>query len=230
MDFDAVASRMNAGLPGHSAPQGRARAALCSAHAHVVSPVITEISMKVVAPRTFPLGLVYVREYTASRFFSLVVFLFACAYFVVGLRDYLYWENSWMVVDSVMRPAFLTWHVLAFTLLYCIAFALFDLGRTISGAASVAMFMIGLLYIVSPIDFFPDPVPVLGALDDAVIGGGLVTLGTLNAVIRHQRRQRVQSMVRLLGNDSDALARELLLIEGYRISQSPPSGDAIQRS
>ncbi len=186
--------------------------------------------MEITAPRTFPLGLVYFREYTASRFFSLIVFLFACAYFAFGLRDYVYWEDSFWVLDSMMRPAFLAWHVLAFTMLYCIAFALFDLGRTISGTASVAMFMIGLLYIVSPIDFFPDPVPVLGGLDDAVIGGGLVTLGTLNGVIRHQRQQRVQSMVRLLGSDPDALARELLLMDGYRISQGPPSGGDVRRS
>lgn len=43
----------------------------------------------------------------------------------------------------------------------------------------VLVLIVAILYILSPIDFIPDPIPIFGWVDDAVVGlaAGALTMG-----------------------------------------------------
>lgn len=52
-----------------------------------------------------------------------------------------------------------------------------DLSKCLTGTVTCIIIMICLLYIISPIDFLPDFIPIIGWIDDAM--AGLVLVGTL---------------------------------------------------
>jgi hypothetical protein len=86
---------------------------------------------------------------------SMIKTMFICTLIIGGV----------LVVCMVTFPAFRS---------FC-----FDLGRHIAATFAICTIslILALIYIISPIDLIPDPIPILGQIDDlGIVGAALMTI------------------------------------------------------
>jgi uncharacterized membrane protein YkvA (DUF1232 family) len=69
----------------------------------------------------------------------------------------------------------------------------------------------GLIYIVSPIDFAPDVLPIVGGLDDAAIGGLSILLGMRSWLKAGEQDKNHELVLDALHEGNQKAALKLLL-------------------
>lgn len=107
-------------------------------------------------------------------------------------------------------------------MVYCLVWLVFD-KRGIEGYALAAFSTIlGVIYVLSPIDFVPEAVPLAGSLDDVIIGVGSVALGMKSFYNNQRMRNDHQDILDLVqqGKNEDAI-RLYLKRRGYHPKTHP---------
>lgn len=162
----------------------------------------------------FPRNLIQFEHYDGAK--CLVVFLFLLAlyfFFSVLFEESGSWYEVWKYVTQPIKfIASLSGLIVA----YLVLWLTFD-RKSIEGyALSIFSFVIGIVYIILPIDAIPDAIPFFGQLDDIVIGGGSILLA-LRAWLTQELRKKDIENVRLLLRDgkTEESLKKLLSERGY---------------
>jgi uncharacterized membrane protein YkvA (DUF1232 family) len=157
----------------------------------------------------FPASLVDFKNYTGGRVLALIVFLLTTTLFTKAVYHLLVWQDAWWWPDTLHKAGYFGFHFFLFIIGYCIAWIAFD--RTAAAyAMSIFSGALGLLLILSPLDMIPDIVPVVGALDDAVFGGGSLLLAFLTWSAGSKKTAAVRQASDALKNGDKDTAIRLL--------------------
>jgi uncharacterized membrane protein YkvA (DUF1232 family) len=85
---------------------------------------------------------------------------------------------------------------------------------------TLAMFntVLGIIYVLSPVDFVPEVIPLAGSLDDVIIGIGSVIVGMKGYQNNRQKSDNHNDIVELVeqGKNDEAL-RLYLKRSGYKV-------------
>ena len=172
----------------------------------------------------YPFCLVQFRQYHGIRPVFGVLFLLGLIYFLGGIWGFLSWENSWWRPDSVARPLFILYHLLVFALIYCITWMIFD-RRTIEGYVfSLFSIVLGVVYLLSPIDIIPDVMPVIGTWDDLFISFVSIFIGVV-AFRRGQARVDVMERAEVMARkgEYETALKTIFESEGYVVKDRDPA-------
>ncbi len=171
-------------------------------------------------PIAFPMAVFNFRNYDGGKALALLLFVLATVYFLSGLKNVLFWEDSWWKPDFVMKLTYFLYHLLVFTLVYCLTWLVFD-KRGIEGyALAIFSTLLGIIYVLSPIDFVPEAIPLVGSFDDVIIGIGSVCVGMKGYYNNKQKSDNHQDIIGLVevGKNEEAL-RMYLKQNGYKITR-----------
>jgi uncharacterized membrane protein YkvA (DUF1232 family) len=170
------------------------------------------------APKPFPMAMLDLRNFDGAKVFALIIFLLSVFYFVSGLKTLFLWEDSWWTPDVAMKIVYFCYYLLVFTLVYCFTWLVFD-KKGIEGY-TLAMFntVLGIIYVLSPVDFVPEVIPLAGSLDDVIIGIGSVIVGMKGYQNNRQKSDNHNDIVELVeqGKNDEAL-RLYLKRSGYKV-------------
>lgn len=182
---------------------------------------MTQETIEIAKPVPFPQALFKIREYDGAKVFIAIIFILSCIYFITGLLTFFNWTNAWWRPDFAVKLMYLGYHLSVFTIVFCLAWLVFD-RRGIEGyLLSIFSFVIGLVYIVSPIDFVPEVLPIVGSMDDAVVGSGSMILGVTSWVKNKQKRVTSKEIAELIDCKKYKAALECFLKnEGYKIQRT----------
>ena len=174
--------------------------------------------IEVIRSTPFPQALFKFRDYDGAKFLVAVVFILSCVYFGNGILTLFNWTNRWWKPDSIIKVSYFLYHMLVFTIVYCFTWLVFD-KRGIEGyALSVFSTILGIIYIFSPIDFIPDIIPIVGSMDDAVVGSGSIILGVSSWFKNKRRRELSDEVAQLLDDQKyEEVLERLLRNEGYKV-------------
>ncbi len=98
-----------------------------------------------------------------------------------------------------------------FMFTYCIAWISFDPKEAEVYAMGVFNILIGALYIFVQIDTIPDIVPIIGMLDDAILGTGMILLGASGCYKAKIREATTDTALQLISKGNSSSAIEILL-------------------
>jgi len=174
--------------------------------------------IEVIRSTPFPQTLFKFRDYDGAKFLVAVVFILSCVYFGNGILTLFNWTNRWWKPDSFLKVSYFLYHMLVFTIVYCFTWLVFD-KRGIEGyALSVFSTILGIIYIFSPIDFIPDIIPIVGSMDDVVVGSGSIILGVSSWFKNKRRRELSDEVAQLLDDQKyEEVLERLLRNEGYKV-------------
>ncbi len=178
---------------------------------------LKEIATLADVTKPFPLGLLEFRKYTPLRFFSLVVFVVSTAVAAQHLYEFFTVESLswfWDFFKKSGRTGHWVMCAMSYLCWYSIAWLLYDFRTGVALIANTFMVLVGLIYVLSPIDIIPDAIPVVGLMDDLTIGGGLIALGVTSIAQRNQRRNQVKALYEASSGESPELLPKLLNMEG----------------
>ena len=187
-----------------------------------------------IEPR-FPGNLFRFKEYNAPRVFAAFLLLTSFIYFIwtfVGLlqnnhQSYstLGAPNPWVLpLNTLFRSVVQILHtgadiiniiIIATPLIIAFFFAwtIFDPRNVATYILSLTNFLLGFLEILSPVDFVPDFIPVVGSFDDTAIGGGLITYGGYLLFQALKNKERIETVIELMNEHSEERALQLLLAQ-----------------
>ena len=120
----------------------------------------------------------------------------------------------WDPFDKSVRTFHWIMWTMSYLCWYSIAWLLYDFRTGVALIANTFMVLVGLIYVLSPIDIIPDAMPVIGQMDDLTIGGGLIALGVTSIAQRNQRRNQVKALYEASRGESPELLPKLLNMEG----------------
>jgi uncharacterized membrane protein YkvA (DUF1232 family) len=169
-------------------------------------------------PTPFPQALFKFKEYDGAKVLLALILSLSCVYFAKGLLTLFTWNNAWWKPDIALKILYFSYHMIVFTIVYCLAWSVFD-RRGIEGyALSIFSIVLGVIYIASPVDFLPEPVPVIGSMDDAIIGSGSILLGVSSWLKNKKKNETTKEIAQLMDERKykEALER-FLKTEGYKI-------------
>jgi uncharacterized membrane protein YkvA (DUF1232 family) len=143
---------------------------------------------------------------------------------IVTTASHSIWWKIWTPVGSTLHhlASYVDLAVRGFLFVctYCLAWATFD-PRNIEGYVMGCFnALLGMVYLVAPIDMIPDFVPLVGGLDDTFMGFGVLFLG-LSSIYRNKFRDvKTDTILELIddGNNQKALTM-LLEDKGISIKQ-----------
>ncbi len=126
---------------------------------------------------------------------------------------------------SVASYADMFFRIFIFLCAFCLAWATFD-PRNIEGyAMGVFNTFLGGAYVLSPTDLIPDVLPVIGTLDDTVLGVGMVILGVSGWYRSNIRDAKTKTVLELVDHGNTERALQLLLEDkGISIKVQGSSG------
>lgn len=128
----------------------------------------------------FPQNVFRFKEYDGMKTFVVLLFLFALVYFLSLLIPNKSWWHYIPLVNSAISFVTFCWRFLILTCCYCLLWLTFDRHGFYGYAMGAFTLIFGFIYIISPIDFVPDVIPIIGGFDDAAIGGLSIWLGLKN--------------------------------------------------
>lgn len=168
--------------------------------------------------KSFPLAMFEFRNYDGGKAFAAILFLLTCLYFVSGMWTLFSWEDKWWRPDFAFKFGYFLYHLFVFTIIYCVLWLAFD-KRGIEGfVLSLFSTLLGIIYIISPIDFIPDPIPVIGAWDDVIVGVSSIILGLKSWHNNKLKADRAADIVQLLENNRhDEALHRFLRSMGYTV-------------
>ena len=187
-----------------------------------------------IQPR-FPGNLFKFKQYDAPRVFAAFLLLTSFTYFVWSLfgllknnhQSYstLGTPNRWSLplqtlfssVIQVFHSAFDIFNIIIIAIplvvAFFIAWTVFDPKNVTMYILSFTNLILGFFEILSPLDFVPDFLPVLGSVDDTVLGGGLIGYGFYVMFQAAKNRDKIETVVELMNEHSEEKALQLLLAQ-----------------
>ncbi len=191
--------------------------------------------------KRFPSTLIVWEEYDGGKAFVAFLLVIASIYFLSGFWGFLIDRNDWLhnlfakqtnILESSPSHWWQVWKYFnpfshfansaigyidivfrLFILLcaYCLTWTAFD-PRNIEGyILGIINALIGGAYVISPIDFIPDSVPIAGTVDDTILGIGMVFVGVSGWYRTHMREVNTTTILEIVNQGNHSLALELLL-------------------
>lgn len=166
----------------------------------------------------FPHTALLWKNYDGARFLAAFLFALSAIYFVYGFfapQGWFGWVISRIpLLGSAFGLSCFLWRLSLLTLGYFFLWFTFD-RKAIAGYAIAALpFLFASIYLVAPIDFIPDVVPVMGQVDDLTICLGSLLVGTkLWKNVRDQAAFHGRVSAALRRGDKESAFR--LLVEEY---------------
>jgi uncharacterized membrane protein YkvA (DUF1232 family) len=113
--------------------------------------------------------------------------------------------------NSVISFIDLAFRSFVFFLTYCLAWKTFD-PRNIEGyVLGITNAVIGGLYVLFPVDFIPDAIPITGTVDDVIFGAGMVVVGVSGWHQTRMRERDTEIILQLVNQQNYEEAIGLLL-------------------
>jgi hypothetical protein len=146
----------------------------------------------------FPFLMLDIKKYNFVKAIASVIFVAAIIFFIDGLLSLLNWSNTWWRPDSTVKILYFLYHLLVFTAVYCFTWIVFDRSGAEGFALALFTTVLGIIYIFSPIDFVPDPIPIIGSFDDLLLGGLLIFMGIFSwkkAMKKHEKQNHLAMLI-----------------------------------
>lgn len=169
--------------------------------------------MRIRKQSSFPRNMLHFRQYDGMKTFVAFIFALSLCYFSTGMWALFIWENSWWWPDSIHKAGFFGFHFLILTIAYCIAWLTFDRASLEGYVISILSFVLGVVYIITPLDFIPDAIPGLSMIDDALIGGGSIFFSVLSGIKASRKTEITEEATKLLEEGNQFESLRLLLKE-----------------
>ncbi len=197
---------------------------------------------------TFPGTLFQFRQYDGAKALIALLLTLSTLYFLAGFLGFLFDHTPWLksLLPTLVPPPIaaptqwwqiwkpvgaavghiasyvdLAFRMFVFLCTYCLAWATFD-SRNIEGYV-MGFFntCLGLAYLISPIDAIPDFIPVVGGLDDAVLGLGVLLVGVSSIYRNKLRDVKTNTILALIDGGNRPKALQMLLEDkGIRVNDS----------
>ena len=183
----------------------------------------------------FPGNLFKFKEYTAPKILAVFLLLISLIYFIDSFTILLVNNhqsystigspNIWILPFQTLLKSFVQiFHsavdifniiIIASALIvaYFFTWTVFDPRNVATYILSLTNLILGIMEIISPFDFVPDFLPVVGTLDDGFIGGGLITYGLYVFFKAAKDRDKVETVIELMNEHSEEKALQLLLAQ-----------------
>ncbi|PZD71800.1 hypothetical protein C1752_04565 [Acaryochloris thomasi RCC1774] len=187
---------------------------------------------------SFPNSLFHFKSYDGAKALTAIFLLLSSIYLFTGFAGFIVDHTAWLhdlfyhqpppttaahsIWWKMWNPVGSTLHHLAsyvdlavrgflFVCTYCLAWATFD-PRNIEGYVMGCFnSLLGMVYLISPIDMIPDFVPVVGGLDDTFMGFGVLFLG-LSSIYRNKFRDvKTNTILELIDDGNNQKALKMLL-------------------
>lgn len=163
--------------------------------------------------KAFPANMLEVGSYDGMKTFVVFIFMLALWYFISGIFKIQNWDNSWLLPDALLKTATFMSRLFILTLAYCVAWLTFD-KRSLEGYVfSIISFALGIVYIISPLDFIPDMVPGIGMIDDVFVGGGSIWAAIISFNKSKIKKENSKRVIDLLNAGKETEALKVLLYE-----------------
>jgi uncharacterized membrane protein YkvA (DUF1232 family) len=173
----------------------------------------TPPSIEVIEAPKFPQNVFFFKEYDGLKTFVVFLFLLSLVFFLISLIPHSHssWWSWLPFLKSISNFASFCWHFLILTICYCLLWLTFDPHSFYGYAMGAFTVVFGLIYIVSPIDFAPDVLPIVGGLDDAAIGGLSILLGMRSWLKAGEQDKNHELVLDALHEGNQKAALKLLL-------------------
>jgi len=152
-----------------------------------------------------------------------IVFFLELIYFGQGVLKFFTWDDTWWRLDSALKAAHGAWHIFLFTLIYVLTWLAFERRHVEGYIFSFFSFVVGLFYLLLPVDLVPEAIPVVGAWDDAIAVILTTLISFRSFVTTRDRRAEAEKVQALLaeGRGEEAL-RQYLEAEGITYTKPNP--------
>jgi uncharacterized membrane protein YkvA (DUF1232 family) len=149
---------------------------------------------------------------------------------IVELPHNAWWDPAGVFTEgSIVRTAGsaaksyadLFFRLCIFFCAFCCAWGTFDPKNIEGYAMGLFNAFLGGAYVLSPTDLIPDVLPVVGTLDDTVLGVGMVALGVSSYWRTQMRNDKTKTILELVDHGNTERALQLLL-EDKGISVKTP--------
>jgi uncharacterized membrane protein YkvA (DUF1232 family) len=169
----------------------------------------------------FPHSLFQFKTYDGAKALTAAFLLLSTVYLLfypesvanssVHSSGWKFWQSFGFVLQYLSSYIDLAIRVFLFVCSYCLAWATFD-PRNIEGYIMGCFnALLGIIYLLTPIDMIPDIVPVVGNLDDTVLGCGVLLLG-LSGIYRNKFRDvKTNTILELIDDGNNQKALTMLL-------------------
>lgn len=190
---------------------------------------------------SFPGTLFAFRQYDGGRTIAAILLVIATIYFSTGfwgfliehnawLHDFIYpisrgteqLSNAWWDPLGVFHPVVqvlahipsyidIAFRLFIFLCAFCLAWGTFDPKNIEGYAMGLFNTFLGAAYVLAPVDLIPDSVPMVGSIDDSILGVGMVALGVSGWCRTYMRDARTKTVLDLVDHGNTERALQLLL-------------------
>jgi uncharacterized membrane protein YkvA (DUF1232 family) len=206
----------------------------------------------------FPRTLFEFEQYDGMKMLTVFLLLLSSVYLLTGFWGFLLDNNAWLhdwiyppqpipvqtqnpwwnplglfsqakaLGSAVMSYADMFFRLFIFICAFCLTWATFDPKNVEGYAMGLFNTFLGAAYVLAPIDLIPDSVPLMGSIDDTILGVGMVILGLSGWYRTSMRHEKTKMVLDLVDHGNTEKALQLLLEDkGITIKQlaSQPSTD-----
>jgi uncharacterized membrane protein YkvA (DUF1232 family) len=194
------------------------------------SPEVLSSQHEFKALTSFPKNLFLSESYDGWKFLVALLLFISTIYFMTGFPGFLSIHNDLSVpktsgfIPFVWNSVFgnaasskvssivdLFFRFFVFICSYCLAWISFDPKEAEGYAMGLFNIIVGILYMLTPLDAIPDFVPFVGALDDTFLGAGMILLGSSSWYKAKIRDKNTDTVLQLISDGNSNSAIQLLL-------------------